>query len=270
MADVLDRARVLVDGEEIPAATIAAEAQNHPAQDADAAWNAGARALVVRHLLLREADRLGVTTDRREDAEGRVLADDDARIDALLSDAVRVPEATIEEAQRFYDRNLARFMSETLVEAEHILIAANPADELAYGLAVGDARTLIRRLQSDPSAFADCARKHSACPSKEQGGNLGQIGKGQTVPPFEQALFALGEGELCAEPVRSPYGVHVVRAGRRIEGRQLPFDAVQATICDYLEEASTRRAMTQYLSILAGKASIEGVELPQAEGLLVQ
>lgn len=270
MGEVADRAPVRVGGEEIPAAAIAAEAQNHPAADADSAWDAAAKALVVRQLLLQEADRLGIEADKRQDAEGRTLADDDARIDALLTEAVQVPQATIEEARRFYDRHPERFSSETLVEAEHILFAANPSDEFAYGLAVGDAWTAIRQLQKDPGAFAELARQRSACPSKDQGGNLGQIGKGQTVPAFEEALFALSDGELRLEPVRSPFGAHVIRAGRRIEGRRLPFEFVEATIRDYLEEASSRRAMTQYLTILASGSSIEGINLPTAEGPLVQ
>ena len=270
MADTLERAAVRVGGVEIPAAAIAAEAQNHPAEDADAAWTAAAEALAIRQLLLAEADRQGIVADERQDAEGRTLTDEDARIDALLAGAVHVPQATGVEARRFYDRHRERFASETLIEAEHILLSADPGDSFAYGLAVGDARMLIRKAAADPACFADLAREYSACPSKAQGGNLGQIGRGQTVPAFEQALFALGEGELCADPVRSPYGVHVVRAGRRIEGAQLPFEAVEATIRDYLEEASTRRAMAQYLSIIAGETAIEGVTLPIADGPLVQ
>src|SRR3546814_2839386 len=74
------------------------------------------------------------------DAQGRPLAADDAKIDALLEREVRVPEATAVEARRFYDRHRERFASEPLVEAEHILFSANPADEFAYSLAVGDAR----------------------------------------------------------------------------------------------------------------------------------
>ena len=76
--------------------------------------------------------------------------------------------------------------------------------------------------------------------------------------------------ELHAEPVRTRFGVHVIRAGRRAEGQQLPFEAVASTIGDYLEEASTRKAMAQYLSILASQTTIEGVTLPIAEGPLVQ
>jgi peptidyl-prolyl cis-trans isomerase C len=271
MGEVQERAAVIVGGVEIPPAAIAAEAQNHPAPDAEAAWQAAAEALAIRQVLLAEAARLGVDAggDRR-DEQGRLLAPEDALIDALLTQEVAVPTATTAEAQRFYDRHRDRFASETLVEAEHILFSANPEDAFAYSLAVGDARTAIRRLEADPASFAAMARDLSSCTSKEQGGNLGQIGKGQTVAEFEAALFALAEGELCREPVRTRFGVHVIRAGRRAEGQQLPFEAVEASIRDYLEEASYRKAVAQYLSILASQTTIEGVALPVADGPLVQ
>ena len=270
MDDVMERAPVIVGGVEIAESAIAAEVQNHPAPDAEAAWNAAAEALAIRQLLLAEADRLEIDPGERCDAEGRRLADDDARIDALLSQEVAVPVANEGEARRFYDQHRERFASEALVEAEHILFSASPDDEFNYSLAVGDARMAIRELEKDPACFAELAKAKSACPSKEQGGNLGQIGKGQTVAEFERALFALSEGELCRNPVKSPFGVHVIRAGRRVEGRQLPFEMVEASIREYLEEASYRKAMAQYLSILGSQTSIEGVELPIADGPLVQ
>lgn len=270
MAEIMERAPVRVGGIEIAAGEIAAEAQNHPAPDPESAWNEAARALVVRQLLLSEADRLQIVADDRCDAEGRTLADDDARIDALLASEVEVPVAKESEARRFYDTHRERFSSETLVEAEHILFSASPDDTFAYSLAIGDARMAIREVRQDPSCFADLAKAKSACPSSEHGGNLGQIGKGQTVAEFEQALFSLEEGELCADPVKSPFGIHVIRAGRKVEGRRLPFEVVEASIREYLEEASYRKAMAQYLAILASQTTIEGVDLPVADGPLVQ
>lgn len=270
MADLLDMPRVAVNGDEIPPQAIAAEAQNHPAGDAAGAWEAAAEALVVRRLLLDEADRLEIAAAELADPEGRPLTEEDSRIEALLSSQVRTPEADEATARRFYDNNRERFVAPPLVEAEHILFAASPDDSLAYGLATGDARTTIRRLQQDPSAFAELAQRHSGCQSKEQGGNLGQIGPGQTVPEFEAALFSLGEGELHSEPVKTRFGVHVIRAGRRQEQRELPFELVREKIGQYLEEASWRRAVSQYLTLLASQAKIEGVSLAVADGPLVQ
>lgn len=270
MAEVLEHPPVIVNGREVDAAAIAAEVQNHPAPDAHSAWQAAARALVFRQLLLDEADRLEIMSVGLVDAEGRKLADEDARIEALLEQEVQSPHADEATVQRYYDRHVDRFSTPTIVEAEHILFAASPDDDLAYGLATGDARTAIRALKAEPGRFAELALKHSACPSKEQGGNLGQIGPGQTVAEFETILFGLGEGELHPEPVKTRFGVHVIRAGRCIEGERLPLDLVRDKIGQYLEEASWRRAVTQYLAILASQASIEGIEIGGADGPLVQ
>lgn len=270
MADALEREAVRAGGVEIPAERIAAEMQNHPAPDAESAWQAAARALVVRELLLAEARRQGLEPAAMQDERGRDLTEDDALIEALLAKEVTTPSATEAEARRFYALHSDRFASEPLVEAEHILFSASPDDDIAYNMALSDARAAIRELSAKPGRFAALAKAHSACPSREQGGNLGQIGPGQTVAEFEDALFLLNEGEMVAEPVRTRYGVHVVRAGRRVEARQLPFEAVDASIRYYLEEASLRRATAQYLSILASAAGVEGIELPASEGPLVQ
>lgn len=270
MADIVDHPHILVGGTEIDPGLIAAEMQNHPALDAGQAWAAAAQALVIRQLLLDEADCLGMTHSGLADAEGRLLANDDARIEALLEQEVQCPVADETVARRYYDAHNDRFRSPTLVEAEHILFAASPDDGLAYGLATGDARTAIRTLQAEPDRFAELAREKSACPSREQGGNLGQIGPGQTVGEFEEILFALSEGELHPEPVKTRFGVHVIRAGRRAEGQLMPFEPVREKIVQYLEEASWRRAVSQYISILASRTSIEGIDLGGTEGPLVQ
>lgn len=261
---------VRVGGAEIPAATIAAEAQNHPAADTQGAWQAAAEALVVRTLLLDEARRLGIEAPEMTDGQGRRLADEDALIEAVLEQEVHVPEADETTCRRYYERNPARFRSPTLVEAAHILFAAAPEDKTRYERALADARTVIATLREHPERFAELAAAHSACPSAQQGGNLGQIGPGQTVDEFEQVLFRLQPGELCAEPVATRFGAHVIRAGRRAEGRQLPFEAVTEQIAAYLEESSWRRAVSQYIGILAGRVSIEGVSLSGTDSPLVQ
>lgn len=270
MADTLERAKVRVGAVVISPARIAQEMQNHPASNASEAWAAAARALVVRELLLGEALGQGLEPGNISDPDGRELDAEDSLIEALLDRQIHIPDATETEARRYYDNHLDRFTSPLLVEAEHILFAASPDDELAYNMALSDARGLIRKLEQEPERFAELAAVHSACPSKEQSGNLGQIGAGQTVAEFEEALFALGEGELCSEPVRTRFGVHVIRAGRRTERQQVPFDVVANSIRAYLEEASYRRALAQYLSILASRVEIEGVELSVANGPLVQ
>lgn len=269
MDDLDEYPRVAVNGREIPPAAIAAETQHHPAGNAAAARHAAAEALVIRQLLLDEAERLNIAATALVDDQGHPLSDDEARIEALLAAEVKTPRADEATARRYYDSHRARFRSVPLVEAKHILFAADPADTLAYGLATGDARTAIRTLLADPQAFAEMARRHSACPSKDQGGMLGQIAPGSLVPEFEDILFALAPGALHPDPVRTRFGVHIIRAGRRQEARDLPFEAVAHKIADYLEEASWRRAIAQYVALLAANARLEGVVIGTAAGPLV-
>jgi peptidyl-prolyl cis-trans isomerase C len=152
----------------------------------------------------------------------------------------------------------------------HILIAA-PPNGIAARAATGErARALVAELQRNPSRFAELAERSSDCPSRATGGCLGQIGPGQTVPEFERALGRLPVGEVAPAPVESRYGFHVVRVDQRIEGRDLPYELVRERIAAWLAEKARRTAIKQYLSILAGRADIRGVELAAASSPLVQ
>src|SRR5208283_15863 len=149
----------------------------------------------------------------------------------------------------------------------HILFAALPADKAAHAQARADADAVLATLQENPDSFATLAQAYSRCPSAAQGGNLGQITAGQTTPEFEQALFALEPGQLCAEPVATRYGFHVIRLERKHEGRTLPFELVADRIADYLRESVRRQADVQYIARLVSAAKIEGVELAGADAM---
>ncbi len=168
---------VSVNGIVIPREDIARETQNHPAGKPIEAWQAAARALTVRELLLQEARRLGVPPVPRADDMGRRETDDEAMMRALVEQEVRTPEPDDETCKHYYESNRSRFRSPDLYEVSHILIplGAN-GDRLsarvkAYGL--------LEAMCGEQGCFATLARLHSACPSREQGGNLGQIGPGK-------------------------------------------------------------------------------------------
>jgi peptidyl-prolyl cis-trans isomerase C len=261
---------VSINGVVIPSAAIAHETQHHQASDPDRAWELAARALAIRELLVQEADRLAIEAEPFDDGEGRVETPDEARLRALLDREVVVPSAGEAACRCYYEGNRRRFRSPDLFEVAHILIAAAPGDEAARRAARTAAKALIGELQQKPQSFAAAAALHSACPSAQQGGNLGQIGPGQTVAEFEAAVGRMVPGAVHPEPVETRYGLHVVRLDRRIDGQMLPFELVQGRIADYLDEAVHCRALQQYVSILAGRAAVTGVDLTAARGPLVQ
>jgi peptidyl-prolyl cis-trans isomerase C len=256
------KAPIRVNGVVISRAMISREIQNHPAKNPVAAWTQAALALVVREALTQEAKRLDVQAEPAADAAGRRETDDEARMRALVEREATVPEPTDDECRRYYERNLARFRSPDIYEAAHILLPARQDDAAGYDGARRQASAIIGELQANRAAFEDLAKLYSACPSRELGGNLGQITVGQTTHEFETALVAMTIGEISRDPVESRYGVHVIRLDRKIDGRVLPFELVRDRIADYLTEAVRRRAQAQYVARLLCQAKVEGIEIP--------
>lgn len=252
---------IAVNGVEIPRDEIAREAQHHPASSPFESWREAARALVIRALLLQEAEREGLVPEPMADGEGRREGDDEALIRQLLAKKVTVAEPDEDTCRRYYEQNRKRFRSAALHETAHILIAADPNDAEARAVAKARAEALIAGLQSSPGDFAAAAARHSACPSAAQGGNLGQIGPGQTVPAFEAALATLEEETISPEPVETRYGFHVIRLDRRIAGRDLPFEAVARRIASYLGERAHYDALYSYVRWLGVHAQITGIDI---------
>ena len=87
---------------------------------------------------------------------------------------------------------------------------------------------------------------------------------------METFLFNLEEGQLSPVPVKTRYGVHVVRVDKSLPGRSLPYEAVSSQVADYLKDASWRRAFRQYVQLLAGDARISGFDIAAVETPLVQ
>jgi peptidyl-prolyl cis-trans isomerase C len=224
----------------------------------------------VRELLLREAARLGIEAEPREDGEGRRETEEEALIRTLLDRQISVPEADGASCRRYYDKNRGLFRSADMFEAAHILFSADWNDKEAYAAAIESAKAAIALLTEEPARFADLARELSACASAREGGHLGQFTRDQVTPEFSAALDRLRPGEISAAPVETPYGVHIIRLDRRVDGRTLPFEAVHDRIARHLKDSVWRRAAAQYISLLAGRATIEGFDFGGAETPLVQ
>ncbi|MCF6326282.1 MAG: peptidylprolyl isomerase [Devosiaceae bacterium] len=264
------RTPVRVNKVEISADAIRAEMQNHRASNPDQAKAEAIRALIVRQLLLDEAAAKNIVAEPEKLGKGLRELEDDAAIRTLLDNEISTPKADVEACRRYYEANMARFSSETIYEAKHILIAAPLSDNIKRAEAKTTAINLIEKLENDISAFGELALEYSSCISKQQGGNLGQLSKGSTVAEFETVLFEMSAGQLWPAPVPTQFGYHIIKLEKIIKGEQLPFDVVHTKIGAWLEAASWSRAVSQYISILAGKADIEGFEMNGAKSPLVQ
>jgi len=256
--------RVRVNGLEIAAQAIAQELQYHPAQSRDEAVYLATQALVLRELLQQRIAELGLVA-RAETGE----SEEEAAIRVLIEREVPLPLAEEEACRTYYAGNAQRFFSAPLLAVRHILLACPADDAEARSLAREQALELLGQLGQAPQRFVELALRHSACPSKAQGGALGQISKGQTVAEFERQLFRLPLG-LCQQPLESRYGYHLVFVDQRIDGEQLPYEAVAGSIRAELNQRVWQIGVSQYLQGLVGAANIEGIHLQGAETPLMQ
>lgn len=147
--------------------------------------------------------------------------------DALIAQVVPGEE----EIKAYYKANEARFKSAEARRASHILLKLDKAAPEAEAKAVkSEAEGLLAQLKKSPSDFAKLAKANSQDPgSAEKGGDLDWFSRGAMVKPFEEAVFALKEGQT-SELVRSDFGFHIIRlTGVRAE-RIKPIDEVKAEI----------------------------------------
>jgi len=254
---------LVVNGETVPHAVVASEAQNHdaPRGKPGIAWRKAANAVAVRTLLLQEARRRRLQAQPREVGPGRFETDEEALIRGLLEAAVQVSPPCTAELRAEWARDPARFRAPPLWEVSHILCACDPRDEAGKTTAFARARDLAEMVMEHPRSFAKLARENSDCGSKASGGALGQLGPGDTVPEFEAALRRMTSGEITAEPVLTRHGWHVIRMDAVAEGAVLPFEAVRQKISDAMEKASWASAARSFVNQLAVSAEISGADL---------
>lgn len=241
---------VTINGVELTDADMEQELPLHA--DAPNPMRAATTALVLRRVLRDEATRQGLD-----------LASEDDAIGVLLERHAPAPEADEAACRRYYQANPQRFIVGELIEADHILFQVTPGVNL--DLLRAHAGAVLADLLADPSGFAEVARRQSNCPSAAVGGNLGQLGRGDTVPEFEKAVFSLPAGGLLPQVLETRHGLHIVRVTRRIEGRLLPFEQVRESIASALAAASRDTAWRQYARLLVDRADVRGIDLGAAE-----
>ncbi|MBA8778679.1 peptidylprolyl isomerase [Staphylococcus schleiferi subsp. coagulans] len=120
----------------------------------------------------------------------------------LLNDKVKISDKEINDNTK---------------KASHILIKVKQNKDDKEGLSDKDAKKKIEEIKKEidknPKSFDDLAKKESMDSSKDKNGSLGYVVKGQTVKPFEKALFKLKDGEI-SDIVKTDYGYHIIRADK--------------------------------------------------------
>ena len=124
-------------------------------------------------------------------------------------------EVTEDEMQAFYKENPDHFTEPESAQAKHVLVA-----EEEKALEIMDAIT------KGEITFEDAAKEYSSCPSSAQGGDLGEFGRGQMVPEFDQVAFEAEVGKVVG-PVKTQFGYHLIKVENRKEASVMAFDEVK-------------------------------------------
>lgn len=252
-----------MNGEEISAADIAAEAQNHvaPVGKPGLAWRAAARALVIQKLMLQEAREKNLVVDPQEIAPGRTETKEDALIRGVTDRAISPAQPTESDVKKVYLASPHHYRAPSLYEPAHILFAVEQGQ--ARDDVKAKAQATLETVLKAPEKFGGLAKDLSQCQSASKGGQLGQINQGETVPEFEAVLETLKPGEIHPEIVETRYGFHIIRLDAKAVGDVLPFDTVRPKIVEALEKAAWVKAARHFTAGLIARAEISGVDFNQ-------
>ena len=159
-------------------------------------------------------------------------------------------EITDADIKAYYEQNLARYRTDEQRRASHILInsgrEAAAADKAA---AKAKAEKLLEQLRKNPNDFAKLAKENSQDPgSAERGGDLDFFGKGMMVKPFEDAAYALKEGEI-SNVVQSDFGFHIIRVTAIKPATVRPLTEVKANIADELRRQQAGKKYAEMAEI---------------------
>ncbi|NOY80698.1 MAG: peptidylprolyl isomerase [Kiritimatiellaeota bacterium] len=194
----------------------------------------------------------GLTRDEvaRQIAEEVALSE---WVDKKIRPHIKIDEAALKE---YYSTHKSQFETPEKMQASHILIKVKPdasPDEKVK--ARKKAETVLAKLKKGAD-FAELARKDSDGPSSRNGGDLGSFQRGQMVPAFDKAAFALKEGQL-SDIVETRFGYHIIKAGKHTPARMKTFKESDAEIRNKLQKKELIARVERVLKAARAAAKVE-------------
>ncbi|MCU0122226.1 peptidylprolyl isomerase [Pseudomonas sp. B2M1-30] len=176
-----------------------------------------------------------------------------------FAELTRTPEPEEKQVREFFQQHRAEMGTPEQVQARHILIKvaadADPATVEAARLRLMQMHVAV----SQGESFASVAQTGSEDATASQGGELGYFSRGQMVPAFEAAAFALKPGELSGA-VRSPFGWHLIIVENHLEAADVPELQGLETVRAYLARQQQSQARRQVLAQLRAQNRIERID----------
>ena len=174
-------------------------------------------------------------------------------------------QVTRDELQAYYNQHRDQYRVAEQAKVSHILIKTplpgpdGKVDDKGVAEAQKRAEDLLKQLKAG-AKFEDLAKKYSEDPgSAKEGGSLGWIGKGRTVPEFEKAAFSLPKGQI-SDLVKSSYGFHIIRVDDRQDAHMKTLDEVKGEIEPILKQQKTQELAQKQAEDLLQQAKTRGLD----------
>jgi len=178
-------------------------------------------------------------------------------------------QVTRDDLQAYYNQHRDQYRVAEQAKVSHILIktplpaADGKVDEKGVGEAQKRAEDLLKQLNAG-AKFEDLAKKYSEdSGSAKEGGSLGWIGKGRTVPEFEKAAFSLPKGQISGL-VKSSYGFHIIRVDDRQDAHMKTLDEVKGEIEAVVKQQKTQEIAQKQAEDLLQQAKTQGLDAAAA------
>ena len=176
---------------------------------------------------------------------------------------------TNDDLRAYYDQHRDEYRTPEQVKVSHILIKTplpgpdGKVDEKGVATAQSRAEDLLKQLKGG-AKFEDLAKKYSEdTVSAKQGGSLGLIGKGQTVPEFEKVAFSLPKGQM-SDLVKSSYGFHIIRVDDKQEAHMKTLDEVKGDIEPILKKQKGQQIAQKQAEAVLNQARSQGLDAAAA------
>lgn len=173
-------------------------------------------------------------------------AEKEIRFNTTMNKIMSTITVNDEEAEKTYNEHPEKYKGDEVIRASHILV---DSEELATDI--------LKKINEDGMAFEDAAMEFSSCPSNEQGGDLGEFGRGMMVPEFETAAFALDKDEMTQLPVKSQFGYHIIKTTDKKGVESASFDEVREQVKGQMLQEKQMEYYTKLLTELREKYNVE-------------
>ncbi len=180
------------------------------------------------------------------------------------------PQVTDAEVQAYYKQHQDEYQVKDQVKVRHILIAVpQGADAKTDAAAKAKAEDLLKQIKQGGN-FAELASKNSDDPgSKAQGGELGWLDRGKTVPEFDKEAFSLAPGQTSGV-IKTQFGYHILQVEDKKTAHERPLDEVKPEIVPVLEQQKAGAAEQTFATQLSADAKANGLDkAAAAKGLHV-